>query len=144
MRPTILALDLEGTLLSNAVSQIPRPGLYRFLESVNELFESLVIYTTVPEISFRAIAKLLADEGSVPSWFTQLPYVDWSGATKDLANVASAPGRALLLDDHQAYVHPGQEDCWIEVALFAAPYPANDSGLDIALEQIRIRLSRAM
>ena len=30
MRPSILALDLEGTLISNAVSQIPRPGLYNF------------------------------------------------------------------------------------------------------------------
>ena len=27
MRPTILALDLEGTLISNAVSLIPRPGV---------------------------------------------------------------------------------------------------------------------
>lgn len=27
MKPTILAMDLEGTLISNAVSQIPRPGL---------------------------------------------------------------------------------------------------------------------
>ena len=28
----VIALDLEGTLISNAHSQIPRPGLYRFLE----------------------------------------------------------------------------------------------------------------
>ncbi len=140
MRPTILALDLEGTLISNAVSQIPRPGLYSFLESVNELFEFLVIYTTVPEAVFRAIAKLLADEGSAPDWFAHLPYIDWSGATKDLSNVAHAPGQALLLDDHRAYVHPGQENYWIEVALFAAPYAASDSGLDAALGQIRMRL----
>jgi hypothetical protein len=32
MKPTILALDLEGTLISNAISQIPRPGLHCFLE----------------------------------------------------------------------------------------------------------------
>lgn len=31
MRPTVLALDLEGTLISNAMSQIPRPGLHAFL-----------------------------------------------------------------------------------------------------------------
>src|SRR5262245_4845907 len=31
-RLEVLALDLEGTLPSNAVSQIPRPGLHEFLE----------------------------------------------------------------------------------------------------------------
>lgn len=53
MRPSILALDLEGTLISNAVSQIPRPGLYEFLESAKSLFEGLVIFTTVPESTLR-------------------------------------------------------------------------------------------
>jgi hypothetical protein len=37
-RIKVLALDLEGTLISNAMSQIPRPGLYDFLEKVNNLF----------------------------------------------------------------------------------------------------------
>jgi hypothetical protein len=32
MRISVLALDLEGTLISNAVSQFPRPGLLAFLE----------------------------------------------------------------------------------------------------------------
>jgi hypothetical protein len=59
MRPTILAMDLEGTLISNAVSQIPRPGLYQFLESAKCLFDELVIFTTVPEPKFRQIADLL-------------------------------------------------------------------------------------
>lgn len=31
VRPTILALDLEGTLISTAYSQIPQPGLRHFL-----------------------------------------------------------------------------------------------------------------
>mgnify|MGYP004712337163 CR=1 FL=1 len=55
MRPTILAMDLEGTLISNAVSQIPRPGLYQFLEAVNSKFDRLGIYTTVPEALLRSI-----------------------------------------------------------------------------------------
>jgi hypothetical protein len=29
----VIALDLEGTLISNARRQIPRPGLYQFLEA---------------------------------------------------------------------------------------------------------------
>ena len=47
MRPTILALDLEGTLISNAVSQIPRSGLYEFLEYAQGQFDELVMFTTV-------------------------------------------------------------------------------------------------
>jgi len=27
----VITLDLEGTLISNAMSQIPRPGLFEFL-----------------------------------------------------------------------------------------------------------------
>ncbi|EPG2415749.1 NIF family HAD-type phosphatase [Stenotrophomonas maltophilia] len=107
MRPTILALDLEGTLISNAVSQIPRPGLYQFLEAVHELFEHLVIYTTVPEAAFRRISRLLVEEGGVPSWFAELPYTFWGGATKDLRYVSPILGAALLLDDHSDYIHPG-------------------------------------
>jgi hypothetical protein len=34
----VIALDLEGTLISNAVSQFPRPGLYSFLEYCSKNF----------------------------------------------------------------------------------------------------------
>lgn len=43
---SLLCLDLEGTLISNAVSQIPRPGLYRFLERASVLCD-LMLYTSV-------------------------------------------------------------------------------------------------
>ena len=88
MKPTILALDLEGTLISNAISQIPRPGLHRFLEDVRSQFEELVLFTTVPEALARRIAGLLAREGSVPAWFVELRYIHWSGRTKDLSYVS--------------------------------------------------------
>ena len=141
MRPTILAMDLEGTLISNAVSQIPRPGLYEFLESAKTLFEALVIFTTVPESRFREIADLLTREGAVPGWFANLPYIDWAGQTKDLSNVSPAIGSAWLLDDYAPYVHPGQEHYWIPVQLFCSPYLEDDSGLDDAMEAIRSRLN---
>ncbi|HDS1010419.1 MULTISPECIES: NIF family HAD-type phosphatase [Stenotrophomonas] len=140
MRPTILALDLEGTLISNAVSQIPRPGLYQFLEVAHELFEHMVIYTTVPEAAFRRISRLLVDEGSVPGWFAELPYTFWGGTTKDLRYVSPILGAALLLDDHSDYIHPGQERYWIEVSLFGAPYDTDDVGLEVALEMLKERL----
>lgn len=66
MKPTILALDLEGTLISNAISQIPRPDLYQFLEDVRSQFSQLIMFTTVPEERFRSVADLLSREGSAP------------------------------------------------------------------------------
>ncbi|HHA2810098.1 TPA: NIF family HAD-type phosphatase [Stenotrophomonas maltophilia] len=136
MKPTILALDLEGTLISNAISQIPRPGLYQFLDRIHPLFNELVIYTTVPEDRFRSIATLLAREGSVPDWFAGLTYISWSGKTKDLRLISPRLGEVLLLDDHGPYFHPGQEHLWIELPLFGSPYLPSDDGLDLALHRL--------
>lgn len=136
MKPTILALDLEGTLISNAISQIPRPGLYGFLEEVHALFDQLMMFTTVPEDRFRSIAALLAREGSVPDWFAGLPYINWSGKTKDLRFASPNLGEALLLDDHGPYVHLGQEHLWVQVPLFGSPYPLDDDGLNLVLHRL--------
>jgi hypothetical protein len=38
IRPTVLAVDLEGTLISNTMSQIPRPGLFMFLSRCPRCF----------------------------------------------------------------------------------------------------------
>lgn len=141
MKPTILALDLEGTLISNAVSQIPRPGLHRFLEETRTRFEHLVMFTTVPEERFRSIASLLVAEDCAPSWFMQLRCIEWSGKTKDLTFVSPRLGEALLLDDHRPYVHPGQEDLWVEIPLFGSPYPSDDDGLTTASRRLYRRLA---
>ncbi|NJL66781.1 MAG: hypothetical protein HC894_08195 [Microcoleus sp. SM1_3_4] len=76
-KPYVLALDLEGTLISNAVSQFSRPGLYNFLEYCHNNFCRIVIFTAVSELSFRKIAIALADAGKVPSWFVNLEYINW-------------------------------------------------------------------
>lgn len=140
MRPTILALDLEGTLISNAVSQIPRPGLYEFLQYAQEQFEQLVMFTTVDERRFRQIAALLVSEGQAPVWFSELPCTMWNGPTKDLTYVSRTLGEALLLDDHEAYVHPGQELLWVEVPLFGSPYLSDDKGLFVAERRLKERM----
>ncbi|MCU1082908.1 NIF family HAD-type phosphatase [Stenotrophomonas maltophilia] len=140
MRPSILALDLEGTLISNAVSQIPRPGLYDFLEWAQAQFDRLVMFTTVDEARFRRIAALLASEGRAPAWFSELACTEWSGPTKDLTFVSPKLGDALLFDDHAAYVHPGQESLWVEVPLFGSPYPLYDDGLHVASRRLEKRI----
>ncbi len=140
-KPTILAMDLEGTLISNAVSQIPRPGLFSFLESMRGQFDQLVLFTTVPEPLVRKICGQLVAEASAPPWFAQLPYTSWDGPTKDLRFVASDASSVLLLDDHAPYVHPGQQCQWLEIPLFGSPYPDDDAGLELATLQIYRRIA---
>jgi hypothetical protein len=72
-----IALDLEGTLISNAVSQFPRPGLFVFLEYCHQNFNRLVIFTAVNEVRFRSIARTLAENRDVPDWFVDLEYINW-------------------------------------------------------------------
>lgn len=140
--PTVLALDLEGTLISNAASQIPRPGLYEFLDRCTELFPRIVMYTTVSEQRFRPIAQLLTDEGFVPPWFSQVENVIWTGATKDLAMVRGANAwDCLLVDDYEGYVHPGQHNQWIRIACFAYPYDASDCELAETLVKLGRRVA---
>ncbi len=141
MRPSILALDLEGTLISNAVSQIPRPGLRDFLNHAQATFDEVVLFTTVARHSALRIASLLTEEGHVPPWFAEVRYVEWTGSTKDLRFVSPLLGQTLLLDDHRSYVHLDQQLFWVEAPLFASPYPTNDCGLQICQRRIEERVS---
>lgn len=79
-------------------------------------------------------------EGEAPEWFSELPYTCWEGATKDLTYVSSILGEVLLLDDHAAYIHSGQERWWVEIPLFGSPYDQKDVGLLIAGQRIDERL----
>ncbi len=141
MRPIILALDLEGTLISNAVSQIPRPGLMEFLNYASSTFNRIVMFTSVPQKVVAEITSLLVLEGRAPEWSHHLPYIEWDGPTKDLRFVSAELGEALLLDDHGAYVHPGQHFLWIEAPLFAAPYSDGDEGLQLVIQRLEERLN---
>ena len=128
--PSVLALDLEGTLISNAMSQIPRPGLFEFLSRCHELFSRVVIFTTVDEARFRNIARLLVEEMLVPRWFADIEYITWHGETKDLTFIPRASLQdTLLVDDFEKFVHPGQESQWLQVEYFDYPYLISDTGL---------------
>ena len=133
----VLALDLEGTLISNAMSQIPRPGLFAFLERCREMFLRVVMFTTVNEGRFRAIARLLVEDAYAPAWFQDMAFVQWQGLTKDLSFIPGAEvATTLLVDDSEAYVHPGQEAQWVQVMYFDYPYLTTDMGLTQVLQQL--------
>jgi NLI interacting factor-like phosphatase len=139
---TILALDLEGTLISNAVSCFPRPGLRQFLDFCHAHFQRVVIYTTVPEPRGRAVIAALVADGAAPPWMRDAEFVPWSGNVKDLRFIEGAEtASVLLVDDLETYVHPEQRAQWIPIALFAAPYPESDRELKRITAELRRRLN---
>jgi len=125
----VVALDLEGTLISNAVSVFPRPRLYDFLLFCQEHFQRIVIYTSVPADKARSILGVLADEGAVPGWAADLEIlVCGRKEKKDLARVGELD-KVLLVDDQEAYVLPEQSGRWIPVKEFEAPFTQPDDEL---------------
>lgn len=143
MAITVLALDLEGTLISNAMSQVPRPGLFAFLESCRELFPRVVMFTTVEEAKFRSIANLLVKEGVAPDWFSHIEYIKWTGNKKDLSFISGTEVKnVLLVDDFEGYIHPDQTAQWIKIELFDYPYSDSDMGLASVMHALRDRLDR--
>ncbi|MDO3384929.1 NIF family HAD-type phosphatase [Gilvimarinus sp. SDUM040013] len=137
----VIALDLEGTLISNAVSQFPRPGLLDFLNKCKSMCSRVVIFTTVREEVFRAVAKLLVSESCAPDWFETIEYINWHGKTKNLSFIPDvAVDEALLVDDMHLYVHPGQEASWVEISKFEHPYPETDTELSSILNEIQKRM----
>src|SRR6056297_1074374 len=126
----VIALDLEGTLITNAMSQIPRPGLKGFLELCYSITPRVVMFTTVKESKFRALAKGLVDEGYAPDWFSSMEYINWEGKTKNLSFIPNCDFKStVLVDDFHIYIEPGQEENWIEIKQFEHPYPKQDNEL---------------
>jgi len=135
----ILALDLEGTLISNEFSQIPRPGLHDFLAACSSLAPRLVMFTTVPEDRFRLVAQNLVQAGDAPEWFTHLEVVAWNGPKKDLLmiNGAKVQDVAMVDDDPDRFAILNQIESWIQVKYFGYPYNDEDTGLKEILPTIQ-------
>ena len=138
--PHVLALDLEGTLISNAMSCFPRPGLYDFVEDCRSIFERIVLFTAVSESRVRLILELLAREGSTPAWFRDIDVVSWAGDIKDLHFISGCvPQDVLLVDDVESYVHPNQREQWVRILPFVPPYPITDKEFLRVIEELRRR-----
>ncbi len=130
----VIALDLEATLISDVFSQIPRPGLYDFLEFCHNSCGRVVIFTAVTKERFCQVARRLIDDGYAPIWFVDIEYIAWDRNIKDLRFVPNAVlDSILLVDDYSAYIHPDQIKNWIEILPFESPY------LDTDRELIRVK-----
>jgi hypothetical protein len=128
----ILALDLERTLISDAMHAEPRPGLFDFLAFCHRRFERLTLFTCVEEADAREILAQLARSGHVPpEILPRLEYVEWGGRYKDLSLIPdSVPEEVLLIDDDPDWVRPDQRDRYIAVAAW-------DGGADDELLRTR-------
>ncbi len=116
----VLALDLERTLVDDALSGRPRPGLADFLAFCDARFARVAIFTTVEEPVAREVVVGLAESGHVPpSLLDRLEYIQWVGEHKDLRFVPGAtPGEVLLVDDDAGWIRPDQREQWISIAVW--------------------------
>lgn len=134
-----IALDLEGTLITDEKKRIPRPGLYNFLEACRKLGR-VVQYTMVDEETVRKIAKELVDSGHAPAWYVDIEWIDWFSVETDYKDLNLIPGasakNAVLVDDHMGFVAPGQELHWVRVEFFGG------SELDLELNLALWRIKR--
>ena len=112
MAVKVFALDLERTLIDDARSGRPRPGLRAFLAYCDGQFGRVAVYSTVEEADARAVLEALADRGHVPpGLLDRLEYVAWTGEHKDLRFVPGAtPDQVLLVDDDAGWVRADQRD----------------------------------
>ncbi len=117
MSVKVLALDLESTLISNALSADPRPGLFDFLLFCHERFERVTLFTTVEELDAREVLEGLVRSGHVPpALLARLEYVEWDGEFKDLSLVpGTTTDEILFVDDDGGWIRPDQRDRWISI-----------------------------
>lgn len=140
VRPTVVALDLEHTLIDDALSGCPRPGLFEFVAFCLDRFERVVLFTTVEEVDAREVLVTLADSGAVPTDFVaSLEYVAWSGEFKDISFVPDVvPEQVVFVDDDSGWIRPDQREQWIEVV------PWDGKSADRELIRVRAELERRL
>lgn len=142
MKPTILALDVEGTLLVTQGRLIhPRPGLFAFLEWALDSFERVPVYTMLSEGAARFLFEQLATQGLAPPEFlAQFEFTDSTPLGKDLNQVPRAELEAIrLVDDSPGNILSEQRHLWLPIATYR---PARSSAFGAAVEEPDHELDR--
>jgi hypothetical protein len=106
-----IAIDLEGVLISNAVSQFPRPGSRAFVAACRQAADRVVLYTSVPGDRAAEIVERLVAEG-------HLPDDPFDAIVHAPSSVKPLGGVADVLFDDAADVAPGEEHRLIRVASY--------------------------
>jgi hypothetical protein len=144
----LLALDLEGTLVSNAVSCFPRPGLYEFMAWCLATFERVVLFTCVDARHARAVIVALAERCEIPPETpARLEVLDWPAGDVDFKDLRLIPGAVVddsfLVDDNEGFIAEDQKARWIEIAEWERPYPQDDRELARVRRVLERRLAKA-
>ena len=135
----MIALDLEASLIENAISGSPRPGLHTFIEFCIENFDRIALLTTVEESDARDVLYSLADSGAIPEEFTAVEYIHWQGQYKDLRCASDVPpDEILFVDDDENWIHPDQTNQWIAIKPWHGD--AEDTELPRIQQALRERL----
>ena len=130
----ILALDLEGTLVTDRLTKVPRPGLYDFLEYCNSKFERIVMMTSVPEEYFLQTIDHLLEIEAVPKWFNNVPYINYPdceesefGEFKDLRCIPNSKvDEIVIIDDMEWFIRNEQKQQWISIIPFKGNQDDNE------------------
>ncbi|HEC75290.1 MAG TPA: hypothetical protein ENI26_13115 [Methylophaga aminisulfidivorans] len=141
------ALVLEGVLITNAVSQFPRPGLMQFLKECEVLFgeENICIFTTVDETRFREVATGLVYEKYAPEWFFTIRYIEWVGEHKDLRFVDDDINRVIIIDDYPPYIKSSQKHRLLQINQYLDNYTHEAPDMsDIEFERVLELLKREL
>ncbi|MFC2131595.1 NIF family HAD-type phosphatase [Bacteroidota bacterium] len=133
-KPKILALDLEGTLITDRITIVPRPGLYEFLEYCKSKFERIVMMTSVPLEYFLQTREHLLEIEAVPKWFIKVPYINYAdfeesefGEFKDLRCIPeSKVDEILIIDDMEWFIRNEQNQQWISITPFKGNQDDNE------------------
>ena len=129
----IIALDLEGTLISHASTMVPRPRLFEFLNFCQQNAERVVFMSFVDEGRGRQILNQMVDQGQMPEWVRLAEYFHAQGGrsgAKDLRQLGVDPDQALLVDDQPQVLPPEQQHRLVRVIEFKEPFSAADSELE--------------
>ncbi|MGY8767866.1 MAG: NIF family HAD-type phosphatase [Pirellulales bacterium] len=138
----VIALDLEGTLISNAVSQFARPGLFKFLAWCEDHFEVVYIYSAVRDSKCHEIVYNLISQNLAPKWLENTQFVQWDRELKDLRNITGATlDTCLIVDDNRDYIREDQRHQWIEIKKWSPPYLDTDRELERTQGLIEARLN---
>ncbi len=140
MKTKVLALDLEGTLVSNAMSQMPRKGLFAFLEWCFATFPRVELFTAVESEEAREVLRGLVNLGDAPIPLTTMPIVEWKGRYKSLEFIDYArPEECLLVDDDEFWIRPEDKPFWIPIKQWETPYRGDDE-----LPRVRLEIQKKL
>tara|TARA_R110002167_G_scaffold157391_2_gene352364 strand:- start:638 stop:1111 length:474 start_codon:yes stop_codon:yes gene_type:complete len=138
---TVIALDLEGTLISNAISQFARPGLAEFLEFCRQRFQRIYVYTAVHDGRCHEVIYNLVVRDLAPAWLSDVQFIHWDRNLKNLNNIPdSSPNECLIVDDNPDYIVEDQRSQWISIEQFEPPYLDTDRELYRIQQVIERRL----